>query len=260
MPSELRTERRGATLLLTISDPASRNSLSEQVCAAGIETLGIAETNTEIRAVVLQGDGADFCSGSDLAALAPRGPDDRAAQRGTIDRFHDLIDALRVFPKPVIACVEGAAANGGFALALACDLIVAAEDASFVASHAPLGLTPDGGLPWHLLQALPRQLVTQMLWLAEPVTAQQLHAHGVVGWIGDSGRALALALSIADRLAEATAPNALGCSKELLRHWPARALQDELAAERDALVDALNHANGVEGHAAFLEQRKPRFG
>src|SRR6185437_4765164 len=105
-------------------------------------------------------------------------------------RFAAFVDALRVFPKPVIACVEGAAAGGGFALALACDLIVAAEDARFVLSYARVGLTPDGGSSWHLLQALPRQLVAQMVWLAEPMSARQLHAFGIVNWVAASGQAL----------------------------------------------------------------------
>jgi enoyl-CoA hydratase/carnithine racemase len=260
MTSELRTERRDATLLLTISDPATRNTLSEQVYAAGIESLNVASDDDAIRCVVLQGDGPTFCAGGDLQRLARRREEDPALQRATIDRFAAFVDALRVFPKPVIACVEGAAAGGGFALALACDLIVAAEDARFVMSYARIGLTPDGGSSWHLLQALPRQLVAQMVWLAEPMNARQLHAFGIVNWVTESGQALAEALRVAARLAEVAAPNASADAKELLRSWPPRPMAEHLAAERDCFVANLFHANGAEGIRAFLDKRKPRFG
>jgi enoyl-CoA hydratase/carnithine racemase len=259
MASELRTERRDSTLLLTISDPATRNTLSEQVYAAGIEALNVAGDDDAVRCVVLQGDGANFCAGGDIQRLARRREEDPAVQRATIERFADFIDALRVFPKPVIASVEGAAAGGGFALALACDLIVAAADARFVMSYARIGLTPDGGSSWHLIQALPRQLVAQMVWLAEPMTAQQLHAHGLVNWVADSGQALTQALHIAMRLAESAAPNALADAKQLLRSWPPKPMAEHLAAERDYFVDNLFHANGAEGLRAFLDKRKPRF-
>ena len=259
MTSQLRTERRDATLLLTLSDPATRNTLSEQVYAAGIEALNIAGDDDAIRGVVLQGEGGHFCAGGDIQRLAQRREEDPELQRATIDRFAGFVDALRVFPKPVIACVEGAAAGGGFALALACDLIVAAEDARFVMSYARIGLTPDGGASWHLLQALPRQLVAQLVWLAEPIGARELHAHGLVNWVTASGQALAQALQVAARLAESTAPNAVADAKELLRSWPPRPMGEHLAAERDHFVDNLVHANGAEGLRAFLDKRKPRF-
>ena len=259
MASELRTERRDATLLLTITDPATRNALSEQVYAAGIEALNVAGDDDGIRCVVVQGDGADFCAGGDLQRLARRREEDPALQRATIDRFAAFVDALRVCPKPVIASVEGAAAGGGFALALACDLIVAAEDARFVMSYGRVGLTPDGASSWHLLQALPRQLVAQMVWLGEPFGARQLHALGLVNWVTDSGAALTQALRIAARLAESAAPNALADAKELLRSWPPLPMAEHLAAEREHFVDNLFHANGAEGIRAFLDKRKPRF-
>src|SRR2546421_8834243 len=108
-----------------------------------------------------------------------------------LEHLHQFVEALRVFPKPVIAAVEGAAAGAGFSLALACDLVVAAEDARFILSYARVGLTPDGGATWHLSQALPRQLLQQWMWLAEPVSARQLLALGLVHLVADSGPALA---------------------------------------------------------------------
>ncbi len=258
MPSELHAERRDAALVLTISDPASRNSLSEQVFAAGIEALDSAESDDSVRCVVLQGDGEIFCAGGNLQRLKAVRQGDRSVQDAMLQRFHGFVEALRVFPKPVVAAVEGAAAGGGFSLALACDLIVAAEDARFILSYGRIGLSPDGGATWQLMQRLPRQLVLQMLWLHEPVSAAQLHSHGIVNWVVPKGRAGAHACEIAQKLA-GCAPNAIASVKELVNQWPERSLAQQLDLERDHFLDNLYHPNGDEGLQSFLDKRPPSF-
>ncbi len=258
MPSELLTERDGAVLLLTLSDPATRNTLSAQVLSAGIEALGVAESDAEVRVVILRGAGAHFCAGGNVHGLAERRDEGRTAQREMLEHVHQFVEALRVFPKPVVAAVEGAAAGAGFALALACDLIVAAEDAQFTLSYGRLGLSPDAGSTWHLVQSLPRALAQRMIWLAEPMAAAPLHAAGVIGWIAPQGQATSEALQLAGRLA-AMAPNALASAKELVQQASQRTLHQQLAAERDHFVDNLFHANGAEGLRAFFDKRAPRF-
>jgi enoyl-CoA hydratase/carnithine racemase len=259
MPSELHAERREGTLVLTISDPSSRNTLSEQVFAAGVEALDVAEADASVRCIVLRGDGAHFCAGAHLQQLKANRRAEPEVQGNLLQRFHDFVEVLRVFPKPVIAAVEGAAADGGFSLALACDLIVAAEDATFILSHGRIGLSPDGGASWQLMQRLPRSLALQWLWLSEPVSAQQLHAHGIVNWVTGNGQALAQALEVAERLAQC-APNAIASTKELVNQWPERSLAQQLDAERTHFLDNLFHANGAEGLQSFLDKRPPRFG
>jgi enoyl-CoA hydratase/carnithine racemase len=258
MPSELLSERRGAVLVLTISDPATRNSLSEQVLSAGIEALNMAEADREVRCVVVRGDGAHFCAGGNVQGLAQRRRTGVAAQARMLEHLHQFVEALRAFPKPVLAAVEGAAAGAGFSLALACDLIVAAEDARFMLSHARLGLTPDGGATWSLAQALPRALVQQLVWLGDPVAARELNAHGLVHRVTDAGQAFDEALGVAQRLTE-MAPNALAAGKELVQHAAGRTLTQQLAAERDHFLATLFHRNGGEGLQAFVDKRPPRF-
>jgi len=258
MPSELRSERAGSTLVLTMSDPATRNTLSAQLFAAGIEALSVAESDPSVRCVVLQGDAGHFCAGGNITGLRERRAADPSVQMQMIEHFHELIEALRACPKPVIAAVEGAAAGGGFSIALACDLIVAAEDARFMMSHARLGLTPDGGGSWHLAQLLPRPLALQAIWLAEPFTARQLEAHGLVTQVTDSGRASTAACALAERLA-AMAPNALAAAKDLVNQARRETLSKHLAAERDQMLQTLFHPNGGEGLQAFVERRAPRF-
>ena len=258
MPSELLTEREGSSLLLTISDPETRNTLSAQVLSAGIEALGVAESDEQVAAVILRGAGGHFCAGGNVQGLAERREAGRAAQRQMLEHLHQLVEALRVFPKPVIAAVEGAAAGAGFSLALNCDLIVAADDAKFTMSYGHLGLSPDGGATWNLVQSLPRMLVQRMVWLAEPLGAAELHRLGVVGWIAASGQASAEALRLAARLA-AMASNAISSGKELVQQAASRTMHQQLAAERDHFIDNLFHANGAEGLQAFFEKRTPSF-
>ena len=258
MPAELLAERAGPVLTLTISDAATRNTLSHQVIAAAIEALQVAESDAQLRCVVLRGAGAHFCAGGNLQGLLERRRSGPPAQLQMLEHLHQWIEALRTFPKPVIAAVEGAAAGAGFSLALACDLIVAASDARFILSYGRIGLSPDGGATWSLMQALPRARVQQLVWLGEPVTAQQLLAWGLASAVVDAGQAVAEATRLALRLAE-LAPNALASGKELLQQGRGHSLTEQLAAERDHFVVNLVHANGAEGLNAFIEKRAPRF-
>jgi enoyl-CoA hydratase/carnithine racemase len=258
MPSQLLTAQEDQTLILTLSDLATRNSLSPQAVTAAIEALNQADQNPEVRAVVLRGDGEHFCAGGDLNRIGGARERPPEAQAGSINLFHTLVDAMRSFPKPIIAAVEGFAAGGGMSLALACDLIVAASDARFVMSYAKMGLSPDGGSTWHLARALPRAIAFEMVWLAQPMSADRLHTLGVVNRIAEPGQALAQALAMARQLST-MAPNAVASAKDLLQAAPGRTLQEQLNAERDAFVINLFHDNGGEGLAAFFGKRKPNF-
>jgi enoyl-CoA hydratase/carnithine racemase len=179
-------------------------------------------------------------------------------QAESIEGLHNWIDSIRTFPKPVIAAVEGAAAGAGFSLALACDLVVAARDAVFAASYSNVALSPDGGMSWHLAQALPRQLATEWLMGGERIAAARLHALGLVNELADSGQALTTALQLAARL-DAKAPNALASIKELLNEARGATLPAQLTQERDHFVRNLHHANAGIGIAAFLAKETPRY-
>lgn len=258
MPSELLTERDGPLMVLTLHGPETRNTLSEGLINAAIEALATAEEDREVRAVVLTGAGGHFCAGGNLQGMIARREAGREAQARMLELLHGWIQALRSCPKPVIAAVEGAAAGAGFSIAMACDLVVASEEARFMLSYAKLGLTPDGGVTWHLGRALPRQLLQQWIWLAEPVSARQLAQYGLVNRVSPAGQALAEAREIGGRLAT-MAPNAVASAKDLLQHLPEATFVSQLGAERDHFIENLFHANAAEGIAAFLGKRAPRF-
>jgi enoyl-CoA hydratase/carnithine racemase len=243
MPSSLKSTSDGQTLILTISNPEFKNALSPEIYAAGIEALNAAETNAEIRSVIITGEGAAFCAGGNLQRLLANRQQPKEVQAQSIDGLHNWIDTIRTYPKPIIAAVEGAAAGAGFSLVLACDFCVAADNAVFVMSYSTVGLSPDGGGSWSLSRALPRALANELLMCGERITAQRLHDLGLVNRVCNSGSALREALALAERL-NARAPNVLASIKELLN---------------DADTNNLHHANGGEGIDAFLTKRKPQY-
>jgi enoyl-CoA hydratase/carnithine racemase len=258
MPAALKSTSSGQTLVLTISNPELRNALGPEIYAAGVEALNVAETNPDVRSVVITGEGETFCAGGNLQRLLNNRQQPPAVQAQSVEGLHNWIEVIRTFPKPVIAAVEGPAAGAGFSLALACDLIVAAENAVFVMAYSNIALSPDGGASWSLSQSLPRQLVNELLMLGERTTAQRLHQLGLVNRVSAPGSALDEALALAEKL-NGRAPNALGSIKELVNEAPGATLTQQLGAERDHFVRNLHHANAGAGIEAFLAKKTPRY-
>lgn len=258
MAAELQSASHGRTMVLTISNPEHRNALGPEIYAAGVEALNAADSNPEIGSVVITGAGTTFCAGGNLQRLLDNRQRPREVQAQSIEGLHGWIDAIRTFPKPVIAAVEGAAAGAGFSLALACDFIVAADDAVFVMAYSSVALSPDGGGTWSLARALPRQLVSELLMGGERIAPARLHQLGIVNRVVTAGGALDEALALAGRLNE-RAPNALASIKELVNDAATATLTQQLASESDHFVRNLHHANGGIGIQAFLTKQKPRY-
>jgi len=256
--SQLKSTSQGRTMVLTLSNPEHRNAMGPEVYVAGVEALNAADSNPDLRSVVITGEGPWFSAGGNLQRLLANRQRPPEVQAQSIEAMHSWIEAIRTFPKPVIAAVEGAAAGAGFSLALACDLIVAAEDAVFTMAYASVGLSPDGGATWSLARAVPRQLATELLMAGERITARRLHELGVVNRVVPRGGALAAALEVAGKLNE-RAPNVLASIKELINEAPAASLERQLASERDRFVRNLHHPNGGIGINAFLAKQPPRY-
>ena len=258
MGAELKSTSHGRTLVLTLSNPGFRNALGPEMYAAGFEALSAAENNPDVGSIIFTGEDHVFCAGGNLQRLQANRQRDPAVQAQSIEGLHDWIEAIRNFPKPVIAAVEGPAAGAGFSLALACDLIVAANDAVFVMAYTSVGLSPDGGGSWALSRLLPRQLATELMLTGERIAAPRLHALGVVNQLSAPGSALSHALELAERL-NARAGNALASVKELVNAAPNHSLHEHLKLERDHFVKNLHHPNAGIGMAAFLSKETPRY-
>jgi enoyl-CoA hydratase/carnithine racemase len=256
--ARLLEERRGRVLLLTISNPGARNAMSPDLYRAATPVFRNAAGDAGIGVIVLTGEGEHFCGGGNLNRLRAQRSLPAAEQVAHLDAFHGWVMAMRECPKPVIAAVEGAAAGGGFSVALACDLIVAAEDAKFVMSYARIGLSPDGGGSDSLAQALPAQAALEALLDGDVIPVARLHALGVVNRVVCRGGALSAALEWAEKLGRGPAL-AHAKIKQLVYAARGRTARAQLDAERDAFIECLYGNECGEGIAAFLEKRAARF-
>jgi enoyl-CoA hydratase/carnithine racemase len=258
MTASLKCHSHGQTMVLTISNPEHRNALGPDLYAAGVEAVNVAENSAEVRTVIITGEGAHFCAGGNLQRLLTNRQQPPEVQGQSIEGLHNWIETIRTCSKPVIAAVEGSCAGAGFSLALACDMIVAAQNSVFVMAYSNVGLSPDGGASWSLVRAMPRATAVQLLMCGERISAERLLQLGVINQVSGTGEALGEALALCDRL-NARAPNALASIKELTNEAATVPLHTQLGAERDHFVRNLHHANAGEGIAAFLEKRTAQY-
>jgi enoyl-CoA hydratase/carnithine racemase len=258
MPAELKPGSHGQTMVLTISNPEFRNALGPEIYTAGVEALNMADSSPDIRSVIITGEGGVFSAGGNLQRLLGNRQQPPDVQAQSIEALHGFIEAIRTFPKPVVAAVEGAAAGAGFSLALACDFIVAADNAVFVMAYSNIALSPDGGASWSLGRSLPRQLVNELLMCGERIGSARLNALGVVNRVCEPGQALTEALALAERL-NGRAPNVMASMKELGSEAAQNDLHTQLALERDHFVKNLHHANAGIGIGAFLNKQTPHY-
>jgi enoyl-CoA hydratase/carnithine racemase len=245
-------------MVLTLHCPDQAAVIESGMYAAGVEALNAAGDNPDVRSVVIVGEGDTFCADANLQRFQAWRGQGRELASETLDTLNLWIDTISTFPKPVLAAVEGSAAGTAFSIALACDLVVASREAFFALSHGRAGLPPDGGSTWHLARALPRNMALEIALLGERLSAERLHALGLVNRLAAPGQALQDALALADRLNQ-RAPNVIAATKELLAAAPASTLGRHLVAERDAFVEQLQHANADAGMAALLARRSPVF-
>lgn len=245
----------GAVTTLTLSRPESLNALDSGLRRALLGALKDAGRDARVRAVVITGAGRAFCAGADLRG----GSSEREFRRVLSTEYNPLIEACRGLPKPVIASVNGVAAGAGMSLALAADLVVAAEEARFVPAFGRIGLVPDSGLTRTLVRALGRHRATEILLGERQLSAADARAAGLVASVVPGERLADATRELAARLA-AGPTVAISLTKRLVNAAEDDDLAASLAAEaalQDVAGSTEDHAEGV---AAFTEKRDPRFG
>lgn len=258
MEGELLKEKRGRLLLLTINNPAARNALGPAIYLKGSEALREAADEPAVGAIIITGAEGNFSSGGNLNRIRANREKPQSVTHDGIGGLHEWIRVIRACPKPVIAAVEGTAAGAGFSLALACDLMVAAEDARFVAAHIKVGISPDGGISGSLSRSLPPQMLAEMLLEGNPVEAERLSRFGIVNRLCGKGEALAIALEWGKKLASGP-PQAMGRIKLLVESAYSNDLSTQLDLEQQLAVEGIFHEECGEGVAAFFEKRPPVF-
>jgi len=245
---------------ITLNRPDSLNAFNEPMKKELLEVLKQAERDGAVRCVVLTGAGRAFSSGQDLAEL--KGQNERGASPELGDLlhrgYHPLIRRVREMEKPVVAAVNGVAAGAGCSLALACDLRVASEKASFIEAFIHVGLIPDSGSTFLLPRLVGLAKATELCLLGEKVTAEETLRLGLVQKVVAAEQLLPAAMELAHRLA-ALPTRAIGLTKRLLNQSFGNDLEGQLAAEAFAQTTAGGTADHLEGVRAFLEKRPANF-
>ncbi|MGW0095209.1 crotonase/enoyl-CoA hydratase family protein [Streptomyces sp. NPDC003328] len=249
--TDVRTQRAGTTLLITIDRPQARNSVNAVVATLLAKALDELEADPELRTGVLTGAGGTFSAGMDLKA-ALRGESPNVPGRG----FGGVTEVERT--KPLIAAVEGWAMGGGFELALACDLIVAAEGAHFGLPEVKRGLIAAGGGVIRLPRRIPYHLAMEFLLTGEPVSGARAGELGLANRVVPTGQAVEQALLLAEQLA-ANAPLALAAVKAVTLGADGAPEAEAFAAQRTVMAGLMASADVREGMTAFAERRTPRW-
>jgi enoyl-CoA hydratase len=247
----VRSERHGATLVVTIDRPRKRNAISQAVADGIAAALDELDADDELRVGVLTGAGPGFSAGMDLVEINEGG-------RSAVGRRGFAGIVRYSSRKPVIAAVEGFALAGGLEIALACDLIVAAEGARLGIPEAKRSLVAIGGGLLRLPDRVGVGLARELALTGEPISAERGHAAGLVDRLAPPGEALTVALELAATIA-ANGPLAVAASKRVLDElpgWPATELWERQAA----LTEPTMHSEDArEGADAFVEKRAPRW-
>jgi 2-(1,2-epoxy-1,2-dihydrophenyl)acetyl-CoA isomerase len=250
----IRVDVADAVATITLNRPDSLNALNAAMRGELLAALKAARRDAAVRAVVITGEGRGFCSGADLRG----GSSERDFRRVLTDEYNPLITALRELPKPVIAAVNGVAAGAGVSLALACDLIYAADDARFIQAFVRIGLVPDSGSTRTLVRALGRHRAARLIFGGEALPAAEAHAAGLVNEVVPADQLAATVHAAAARLAAAPT-RAIGLAKSAINHAEDALLPESLAMEAALQELAGRTEDHAEGVAAFGEKREPRF-
>lgn len=244
--------------VITLNRPDRLNAFNEAMHQALRKAIEDAEADADCRALLITGAGRGFCAGQDLADRLAK-PGETTVLGGAQDAYYNpLVRKLRSLPFPVIAAVNGVAAGAGANIALACDIVIAAQSAKFIQSFARIGLIPDSGGTWFLPRLIGDARARALTMTAQDLPAEQAAAWGLI-WRCVADDALA---QEAQKLCEhfATAPTqGLALIKQALNASAGNSLDAQLDLERDLQRAASLTPDYAEGVRAFLEKRKPNF-
>lgn len=251
--SDLEISTVDGVLRLTLNRPAQLNAMTADLSDALAHEIEQA-TGDDVRVVVLTGAGGAFSAGADISGADAHEHFDVSA----LDRANRIIRAITRLDKPVLAAVNGVAAGVGCSTALACDLVVASESASFLLAFARIGLMPDGGASATVAASIGRARAMRMALLAEPLSARAAYDAGLVSHLADDDAFDTVVEGLVRRLATGP-PLAYAATKRAINAATLAGLDEALERERTGQTLLLRTGDVAEGMRAFGEKRRPEF-
>jgi 2-(1,2-epoxy-1,2-dihydrophenyl)acetyl-CoA isomerase len=243
-------------LTLTLNRPEALNAFTVEMKEALLAALKDAARDKSVRVAILTGAGRAFCAGQDLKER--QGPDVNDLGTELRTRYNPIISAMRRLEKPIIGAINGVAAGAGISIAMACDIVIASDKASFTEAFVRVGLVPDTGSSWFLPRLVGYQRAAQMMFTGDPVDAATAERIGLINRVVPAEALMDEANALAARLAQA-APIALALAKRALNRALDSGLDETLEFEAQLQSIAGRSADHKEGVAAFVEKRPPQF-
>lgn len=252
---DIEVTREAGVATVRLNRPDKLNALSNEMYHDLAETFTALGADEDARCVVLTGAGRAFCAGGDVTSMASY---DVVSGRRRSKGHNRMVLALHNLEKPVIAAIRGPAAGIGASLALACDLIIAAENAYLLMAFKNIGIPPDGGAVYFLTQHLGIARAKELVYSARRLPAQEARDMGIVMKVVPDGELEAEVHAFAAELAT-SATYALGLAKRMFHSMYTPSLEQLLELENLAIAGARLTHDHQEGIAAFREKRKPKF-
>lgn len=250
------TEIENAVLKIKLSRPDKFNSFNREMAFQLQDALKGAAENKAIRAIYLTAEGKAFCAGQDLAeAVDPNGP---GIKKIVEEHYNPIVKLIRSIEKPIVCGVNGVAAGAGANIALACDIVIANESASFIQAFSKIGLIPDSGGTFFLPRLVGFQRASALMMLGDKVTAQEAYTFGMLHKVVGSAELDLAGMQLANTLADMPT-KAIGLTKRLLNESMDNSYDQQLKREAELQVEAANSYDHKEGVNSFLEKRKPVF-
>jgi 2-(1,2-epoxy-1,2-dihydrophenyl)acetyl-CoA isomerase len=255
----LRLYRCGAAAKLELNRPERLNAWNKELGVALRDTVADLAVDNSVRAVLVTGAGRAFSSGADLSEPAPQTAAGHPDLRSVLtERYHPIITGIRSMPKPVVAAVQGAAAGIGLSLALACDLVVAAESAYFLLAFVNIGLVPDGGSSLLVPSRIGFTRAAELAMLGERLPAGQALDWGLINRVWADEDLIPQAEQLTLRLAGGPTRSYAGMKRQL-NAWLYARIDDQLELEAQVQQEMGGSADFAEGVAAFSARRRPVF-
>ena len=252
----LTVEAQGSVLRIALNRPEVFNAFHRGMALELQDALREANDNPKVRCILLTGEGRAFCSGQDLGeAIDPNGP---GLDRILSEHYNPLVLLIRSLRKPVVVAVNGVAAGAGVNLALAGDIVIAAESAKFIQAFSKIGLIPDSGGTLSLPRLVGFAKASAWMMLADSVSAAEAERQGLIYRVVADEALVQESIAMAQKLA-AMPTEALALTKEALNATVFHGLAEQLELERALQNRAAATADYTEGVAAFIEKRQPKF-
>lgn len=241
---------------ITLNRPEVYNAINREMALKFQKCLNKCADDEEVRAIIIKGKGKAFCAGQDLKEVVdPHGPE---FSRIVGEHYNPIIRKIRWLLKPIIGCVNGVAAGAGANIAIACDMVIAAESASFIQAFSKIGLIPDSGGTFFLPRLIGLGRASALMMLGDKVSAREAYHMGMIYQVVKDELLEEQVAELADQLI-ALPTKALGLTKRALNDSMGNDLDLQLRIEEQLQTSASQTADYKEGLAAFIEKRKPSF-